>query len=208
MTVPSSFDGIEIAGPMQPQFDNILTEDALRFVADLHRRFNGRRIELLAKRQQRLELNVVPFTAVQELFRDQAPAPYLVILYRRAMIRIAEMIAQKAAIPALVTGEALGQVASQTLTNLSAIENAAGLPILRPLIGFDKAEVIALARKINSYDISIEPHEDCCSLFVPKHPETKAYLPYVHGIENKIDWQPRLQEAFEKTEQLPIISHG
>jgi thiamine biosynthesis protein ThiI len=158
--------------------------------------------ELLAKRQKSLRLCVVPFTAVQELFRDQAPGPYLVILYRRAMIRIAEMIAKKEAIPALVTGEALGQVASQTLTNLSAIENAASLPILRPLIGFDKAEVIALAQKIGSFEISIEPHEDCCSLFVPKHPETKAYLPQVHSIEKKIDWQPRLEEAFENIETL------
>jgi thiamine biosynthesis protein ThiI len=160
--------------------------------------------ELLAKRQKSLTLSVVPFTAVQELFRDQAPGPYLVILYRRAMIRIAEMIAKKTTVPALVTGEALGQVASQTLTNLSAIENAADLPILRPLVGFDKAEVITLARRIGSYDISIEPHEDCCSLFVPKHPETKAYLPQVHSIEKKIDWQPRVEEAFENTETLVL----
>ncbi|MCP4198285.1 MAG: tRNA 4-thiouridine(8) synthase ThiI, partial [Proteobacteria bacterium] len=158
--------------------------------------------ELLAKRQKSLTLSVVPFTAVQELFRDQAPGPYLVILYRRAMIRIAEMIAKKTAVPVLVTGEALGQVASQTLTNLSAIENAAGLPILRPLVGFDKAEVITLARRIGSFDISIEPYDDCCSLFVPKHPETKAYLPQVHSIERKIDWQPRVEEAFANTETL------
>jgi thiamine biosynthesis protein ThiI len=158
--------------------------------------------ELLAKRQKSFTLFVVPFTSVQELFRDQAPGPYLVILYRRAMIRIAEMIAKKTTSPVLVTGEALGQVASQTLINLSVIENASSLPILRPLIGFDKAEVITLARKIGSYEISIEPHEDCCSLFVPKHPETKAYLPQVHSIEKKIDWQPRVEEAFENIEIL------
>ncbi len=163
--------------------------------------------QLLAKRQKSFTLHVVPFAAVQELFRDQAPGPYLVILYRRAMIRIAEMIAKQATIGVLVTGEALGQVASQTLPNLSVIENAASVPILRPLIGFDKAEVIALARRIGSYEISIEPHEDCCSLFVPKHPETKAYLPQVHSLEKTIAWQSRVEEAFENTESLTFDNH-
>ncbi|MCP4603085.1 MAG: tRNA 4-thiouridine(8) synthase ThiI [Proteobacteria bacterium] len=155
---------------------------------------------LLARRQKSIRLFTVPFARIQELFRDEADAKYLVILYRRAMIRIAEMIAHTEKIPALITGESLGQVASQTLPNLAAIQDAAKLPILRPLIGFDKAETIALARKIGSYNISIIPHDDCCSLFVPKHPETKAKAVYIRKIEQSIDWFPLLDEAVNAAE--------
>ena len=113
-------------------------------------------------------------------------------------------IAKERNIRTLVTGESLGQVASQTLANLTAIEDAAALPILRPLIGFDKAETIELAKKIGTYDISIEPHDDCCSLFVPKHPETKARLKYVRAEEQKIDLTPLLREAVESVETIVI----
>ena len=116
------------------------------------------------------------------------------------MLRIAERLAEQERLPVLVTGESLGQVASQTLINLSVIQKATSLPVLRPLIGFDKADVIAVARKVGSYETSIEPHDDCCSLFVPKHPETKAHLPQVQAIEKRIDWLPRLEEALEKVE--------
>jgi thiamine biosynthesis protein ThiI len=159
---------------------------------------------LLAARQEQLKLHVVPFTALQELFRDKAPGTLLVILYRRAMIRIAERLADRVRIPALVTGESLGQVASQTLPNMVAIDQVSTRPVLRPLVGFDKAETIELAKRIGSYDISIRPHDDCCSLFVPKHPETKAHLPKVQSVEGRIDWLPALEEAVAQVETITL----
>jgi thiamine biosynthesis protein ThiI len=120
------------------------------------------------------------------------------------MIRIAEKIAGRERITALATGESLGQVASQTLTNLAIVEDVATMPLLRPLIGFDKAETIELARKIGTYEISILPHDDCCSLFVPKHPETKGHIPKVTSMEAGIDLQPLLDRAFENAELLKI----
>lgn len=160
--------------------------------------------EVLAKRQGPLALNVVPFTKVQEMFRDQAEAKLLVVLYRRAMMRIAAMLAKKHRIIGLVTGESLGQVASQTLHNLQAIEDAAPIPILRPLIGMDKLDIINIAKQIGSYDISILPHDDCCSLFVPRHPETHAGLKFVWRTESKIDWRPVVEEAAENTEIIQV----
>ncbi len=161
--------------------------------------------KVLANRQKEMTVFVVSFTKLQELFRDKAPPSYLVLLYRRAMIRIGEMIARDLKTPALITGESLGQVASQTLPNLTAIQAVAGVPVLRPLIGFDKAETIALAQQIGTYDISIIPHDDCCSLFVPKHPETKASHSRVRAIEDQIDWQPLLEDAALRPE---IINCG
>lgn len=152
---------------------------------------------VLSSRQQTTRIYTVPFTAVQELFRDGADPRFLVILYRRAMIRIAEMLAQREKVQGLITGESLGQVASQTLANLAAIEDAATMPILRPLIGLDKAETITLAKRIGTYDISILPHDDCCSLFVPKHPETKASIKHLRSVESRIDWASHIQTAFE-----------
>lgn len=149
----------------------------------------------LAERQGSLRLHTVPFAKVQEALRDGAPAASLVVLYRRAMIRIAEAIAAREHLAALVTGESLGQVASQTLANMAAIGDAARLPVLRPLVGFDKAETIALAQRIGTFEISILPHDDCCSLFVPKHPETKASLRRIRTLEARIDAQARLDEA-------------
>jgi thiamine biosynthesis protein ThiI len=160
--------------------------------------------KILAKRQGPFELNVVPFTRVQEQFRDHAEAKLLVVLYRRAMVRIAGMLAKQHGIRALVTGESLGQVASQTLHNLQAIEDAAPLPILRPLIGMDKSDIIDIAKQIGTFDISILPHDDCCSLFVPRHPETHASLKYVWRTESKIEWKSVVEAAAEETETIDI----
>ena len=160
--------------------------------------------KVLAARQKKMELYVVPFAKVQELFRDGADPAYLVLLYRRAMIRIAERIAASKKIKALATGESLGQVASQTLANLATVEDAATLPILRPLIGFDKIETIDLARKIGTFDISIEPHDDCCTLFVPKHPETKGLSRKAARMESLVDWEPLLEEAADAAELITL----
>jgi len=159
---------------------------------------------LLARRQNGLRLFVVPFAKLQELLRDGAQPSYLVLLYRRAMIRIAEALARRERIKALATGESLGQVASQTLANLTTVEDAATLPILRPLIAYDKAETIELGRRIGSYEISIRPHDDCCTLFVPRHPETKGLPAKARRLEEQLDWRPRLEEALEKTEVIDV----
>jgi thiamine biosynthesis protein ThiI len=159
---------------------------------------------ILSGRQRNLKLHVVPFTEMQEYLRDNAQPGYLVILYRRAMIRIAEIIARQRGIQVLVTGESLGQVASQTAINLGVIQQAGTLPIFRPLIGFDKVETIDLARRIGTYDISITPHDDCCSLFVPKHPQTKASLRVAQAIEEKIDWQPIVETAALNTTVIEL----
>jgi thiamine biosynthesis protein ThiI len=160
--------------------------------------------KILARRQKNFHLHVVPFTKVQETFRDSAEAKLLVVLYRRAMMRIASMTAEKHKLKCLITGESLGQVASQTIQNLTAIEDAAQLPVLRPLIGQDKADIVTIARQIESFDISILPHDDCCSLFVPRHPETHASLKYVLRSESHADWRPVLQDAFENIETIVV----
>jgi thiamine biosynthesis protein ThiI len=131
----------------------------------------------------------------------QAPTSYRVIFYRRAMLRIAEAIAKKVDAKALVTGESVGQVASQTLSNIRAIEEVTSIPILRPLAGDNKEEIINEARRIGTYEISIEPYEDCCSVFVPKHPETHAKLERVHEIEANLNLAPLIEQTLEQTER-------
>jgi len=116
------------------------------------------------------------------------------------MVRIAAALAEKANCQALVTGDNVGQVASQTLANIRAIEEVTLMPILRPLAGDNKEEIIEAARKIGTYEVSIEPYEDCCSVFVPKHPETKAKLDVVHGIEAKLDLDGMIEQTLGEVE--------
>lgn len=151
-----------------------------------------------------IALWVVPFTETQEHFRDNASDNLLVILYRRQMIRIAEEIAKKNNSLALVTGESVGQVASQTLENLSVIDHAATMPILRPLCGLDKRYTIKLAEEIDTYNISIQPHDDCCSLFVPKHPKIRADLESILKQESFLPLEDLKKKAVEKAEKLII----
>lgn len=136
--------------------------------------------------QPELRVHFVPLADLQLSVRNGAPEKYRVLLYRRAMMRIAGAIAIGEGARALVTGEALGQVGSQTLPNLVVVEDAAKLSILRPVIGFDKEEIIALARRIGSFDISVKPQEDCCSLFVPKHPTAAGKLEEVRAAERDL----------------------
>jgi tRNA uracil 4-sulfurtransferase len=134
-----------------------------------------------------VRLAVVPFTDAQKALRDTGDGRLAVVLYRRMMLRVAERIARAAKAQALVTGEALAQVASQTLENLTAIGAAATLPILRPCLGHDKLDTIAIAERIGTYETSILPYDDCCSLFVPDHPATRARLDDVLALEAKVD---------------------
>ena len=158
-------------------------------------------VRLLTRHQYVSDLYLVPFVEIQRHIMTRAPASYRVILYRRAMLRIAEAIAEKVDAQALVTGENVGQVASQTLSNMRAIEEVTPLPILRPLAGDNKEEIINEARRIGTYQISIEPYEDCCSVFVPKHPETRANLERVREIESTLDLAPLIAQTLEQTER-------
>jgi len=150
-----------------------------------------------------LRLAVVPFTDAQKALRDASGDGRLaVVLYRRMMMRVAERIARKAGARALATGEALAQVASQTLENIGVIGAATAMPILRPCLGHDKQETIALARRIGTYETSIEPYDDCCSLFVPEHPETRARLERVEAIESRLDVAAMAQDCAAKVVEI------
>ena len=144
-------------------------------------------ITILTRHQFRSRLHLVPFGEIQRQIVASVARPFRVILYRRMMLRIAEAIAKKEKAKALVTGESLGQVASQTLENMAVIQQASRLPILRPLVGMDKQEIIDQARRIGTFDISSIPDQDCCQLFVPKHPATKARFVDLEDDESKFD---------------------
>ena len=145
-------------------------------------------------------LYVIPFGEIQRELILNAPAPFRIVLYRRMMVRIAQELARKERCWALVTGDSLGQVASQTPQNLCAIEDAAELPILRPLIGMDKREIIDEARRLGTYETSIEPDQDCCKLFVPPHPSTKTRLDDVQKVERMIDVSTLVKRGVESAE--------
>ena len=160
--------------------------------------------EILAGYQSGLRLHVVPFADAQVAIRDNAPPKMYVVLYRRFMIRIAERIARRHGIRALCTGESLAQVASQTLENLHTVDSAAGMVVLRPLLTYDKQETIAVARRIGTYDISIQPHDDCCSLFVPQHPELRATVADAMAAEAGLDVDALVQAAVEGAEVMEV----
>lgn len=181
--------------------------DAIHFEAAPYTTPQAReKVETLARHlaayEAELRLKVVPFGAIQADLRDKAPAKLLVLLYRRFMVRIATRLATELGCLALVTGENLGQVASQTLENMAAIETVTTLPVLRPLITYDKMETVALARSIGTYETSILPYDDCCSLFVPRHPETAAQVDVLEKVETGFDVERMVTEAVAATETL------
>ncbi len=154
----------------------------------------------LTRYQGRATLALVPFADAQREIVARARRPLRVVLYRRMMLRIASAIAHRAGSAALVTGESLGQVASQTLENMTVIEKAASLPILRPLVGMDKNEIIVEARRLGTFETSILPDQDCCSLFVPAHPETRARMEAVVEAEAEFNVDAMVAGAVAKTE--------
>ncbi|MEK7482597.1 MAG: tRNA uracil 4-sulfurtransferase ThiI, partial [Patescibacteria group bacterium] len=141
----------------------------------------------LSRYQKKPKLYLAPFGDIQKEILLKTPAKLRVVLYRRMMLRIAQALAEKEKALALITGESIGQVASQTLENMAAIQEVCVLPILRPLVGWDKEEIIKAARDIGSFDISSLPDQDCCSKFVPEHPETKAKMAEVKAAEKKLN---------------------
>jgi thiamine biosynthesis protein ThiI len=151
-------------------------------------------VQHLTRLQLRSDLWTVPFGAIQAEIVARVPRTHRVVLYRRMMLRIATVLAEKSGASALVTGESLGQVASQTLSNIARIDEAATMPILRPLIGMDKLEITEQARRLGTFEISIEPDADCCTLFVPKHPATRMSEHEVSAVEARLEI-PRLVAA-------------
>jgi thiamine biosynthesis protein ThiI len=161
-------------------------------------------VKVLNKYQLKSVLYLVPFHEIQMKIKTSTEPKYRIILYRRFMIRIAELIAKEEDAKALVTGESLAQVSSQTLDNIATIEEVTKMPILRPLIGMDKEEIIQLAKKIGTYEISIKPQEDCCTLFVPKHPATKSNPEKIKELENKLKIAQMVKKTLKQTEKLII----
>lgn len=146
----------------------------------------------------------VPFTEIQELLRDNCPEELFTILMRRLMMEIAQRICEKEDIQALVTGESLGQVASQTMYAMVCTDAACRMPVFRPCVGMDKSEIVEIARKIDTFDTSILPYEDCCTVFTPKHPKTRPNLADVEAAQNAFDWEPYIQKAIEGTKPYLI----
>ena len=160
--------------------------------------------QILAVSNYRSTVYLIPFAELQQVIVAATPTPFRVLLYRRMMTRIAERVAAMENAEALVTGESLAQVASQTLTNLRTIEAIADIPILRPLIGEDKAEIIEKAQRIGTFDISTRPHQDCCSLFVPKHPATRASLADLADAESGLDIDALVEDALNNFEKQVV----
>jgi thiamine biosynthesis protein ThiI len=158
--------------------------------------------EIFLKFQPKLKVYLFPFSKIQVQIRIKSPPKYRVLLYRRAMVKIAQNIAKKENCYALVTGESLGQVSSQTLPNLEIIEKAVAIPILRPLIGFDKEEIINFSKKIGAYQISILPQEDCCTLFTPKHSSAKGNLKEIEEIEKRLNLKKIIEFAEKEVEVI------
>mgnify|MGYP001413812769 CR=1 FL=1 len=151
-----------------------------------------------------IKLYVVPFTKIQQEIYINCPEGQLTILMRRFMMKIAEEIAKREKAKVLITGESVGQVASQTLESLVVTDDAVDMPVLRPLVGFDKVEIMDLAKEIDTYDISILPYEDCCTVFVPKHPVTRPKLNAVIRSEGLLDSDTLIEEALDNLEIIEI----
>ncbi len=155
----------------------------------------------------RMTMYTVPFTEIQVAIRDKCPEELFTIIMRRLMFEISTRIAIQNNCSALITGESLGQVASQTIGAIQCVDVASGLPVFRPLIGMDKDEIVAISRKINTFDISIEPYEDCCTVFTPKHPRTKPILKYVVSAEKDVPFNDMIETALKDLKVTTIVSN-
>ena len=144
-----------------------------------------------------MRMITVPFTAIQEKLRDDCPEELFTIIMRRLMMQISERIAKQYDCAALITGESLGQVASQTIGALGCTDEAADMVVFRPLIGMDKQEIIDISYRIDTYETSIEPDEDCCTVFTPKHPRTKPILKFVKEAQERARFEPLVEEALQ-----------
>lgn len=152
-----------------------------------------------------IKLHLVPFTEIQLAIYEKCPPKETTVLMRRLMMKIAQLWAEKDGARALITGEALGQVASQTLESLCVTDDAVTMPVFRPLIGFDKNDIVAIAKKIDTFNTSILPYEDCCTVFVPQHPVTKPEVLKMRESEALVDFSEMIRRAMENTETVTAI---
>ena len=152
----------------------------------------------------KMTLEVVPFTHIQEEIRDKCPEEYFTLIMRRFMMRIAERIALSNGARAIVTGENLGQVASQTMEAMASTQAVLKLPVLQPLIGMDKEEIVQMSRRIGTFDTSILPYEDCCTVFTPRHPRTHPTVAEVEEAESALDVETLVNEALAGLERIAI----
>lgn len=156
-------------------------------------------IEKLTPWCGRMRCYVVPFTKIQEEIKEKCPEEYFTLIMRRMMMRIADRLARRARMGALITGESVGQVASQTMLALGCTDIVTRLPVFRPVIGMDKLEIVEIARRIDTYETSILPYEDCCTVFTPRHPRTRPVLETVEEIEGRLDVEGLCGQAIEGT---------
>ena len=157
-------------------------------------------LHVLNKYQCKIRLNIVPFTKIQEAIYDHADESYCITLMRRMMYRLADRLARRRNCPVISTGESLGQVASQTLQSIHVINAVTNMPIIRPCATMDKLEIINISERIGTYNISIRPYEDCCTIFTPKNPKTSPDIKQVEKYESEFDWEPLLEEAVKNIE--------
>ncbi len=161
--------------------------------------------KILSSYTGKINLHVVPFTEIQLAIIDQCPKTYLTLIMRRVMMQIAERIAKKGHAQALITGESIGQVASQTMESLAVTDNAVSMPVFRPCIGMDKEEIVRISKKIDAYETSILPYEDCCTIFVPKHPTTRPKLDEIIEAEKALtNLEAMIETAIEQDEVIVI----
>lgn len=172
------------------------SQEALNKVKELTR--------LISPYQGQIRLHVIPFTDIQLQIYKYADESYAITIMRRMMYRLAQMLAQKRGCLAIVNGESIGQVASQTLDSMKAINCVTDMPVIRPLVAYDKLEIIDLARKIGTYETSILPYEDCCTIFDPKDPVTKPKREKCEMFESRFDWQPLLEKAIAEMDTVII----
>ena len=158
----------------------------------------------LNKYQLEIRLNIIPFTKIQEEIYRNADESYAITIMRRMMFRLADHLAHRRRCPAISSGESVGQVASQTLESMYTINEVTSLPVLRPVVAMDKVDIIKLARKIDTYDISIRPFEDCCTIFAPKSPKTKPSLEKAKEFEEKFDYESLINEALDNVEVIYV----
>lgn len=161
----------------------------------------------VSKYSGRITLFVIPFTETQESIKDNCPEEIFTVIMRRMMMRVAQIVAAKQGAGALITGESVGQVASQTMPAIACTDRVCEIPVFRPLIGMDKDEVVAISRKIDTFDISILPYEDCCTVFTPKHPKTRPTVDYVEECERALDIDRLVREAADGARTVYINAY-
>ena len=191
--------GVELVGIhfASPPYTSLRSEEKVHDLLAKVARYSGR-----------IWLNTVPFTEIQEAIRESCPEEYFTIIMRRFMMRIACMLADNSDCHALITGESVAQVASQTMLALGCTDAVATYPVFRPCIGMDKEEIIKISRKIETFDISIQPFEDCCTVFTPKHPKTRPQLKDVEEAEKALDIDALCKRAYDGIQRICITSEG